>query len=218
MTKKEPDKEPMFEKKFHALAATVRPGTTFPRLRDDPRPLRKTVWTVVLAGGLYALTAAGFGLAGSVPMAPVFIPIAPENYHFWEMAFVLPLFVSGWLIVSIAARLIGWILGGKGTFRATAASLALAWSIPLLFVWLFETAIAVLMLLGMGQKEFVDLVSAPGTWQTVFLGYLGAGALWLWRLNLRAMASALRLRWWKALLAGTLTTSLFLGLLIVFVR
>lgn len=218
MTKKEPEKEAMFEKKFHALAAIVRPGTTFLRLRDEPKPLRKTVWTVVLAGVLYALTAAGFGLAGSVPMATVFIPIAPENYHFWEMALVLPLFVSGWLIVSIAARILGWILGGKGTFKATAASLALAWSIPLLFVWLFETAIAVLMLLGMGQREFVDLVSAPGTWQTVFLGYLGAGAVWLWWLNLKAMASAQRLRWWKAFLAGTLTATLFLGLLIAFIR
>lgn len=218
MTKKKTDIKLCPGAGSYALGAAVRPGRTFPQLRAEPKPLRKTVWMVLLTGVLYALTAAGFGLAGSLPMVPLFIPLAPENYHFWEMAFILPLVVIGWLLVSAAAKALGWVLGGKGSFRATAASLALAWSIPLLFVWLFETAIAVLMLLGLGQREFVDLVSAPGPWQAVFLGYHVLGAVWLWWLNMRALASVQTLRWGKAILAGTLTTALFLLLFIVFVR
>jgi hypothetical protein len=190
---------------------------TPPPVRSQ-KPQRWRAWPVVLAGVLYAMMAAAFGLAGAVPLAPALLPLAPENYHFWEMAFVLPLFVLGWLLVSAFAKVLGRLLGGKGTYKATAAAMATALSVPLLFVWFFQSAIAVLMLLGMGQAEFADLVSAPGLWQTLFLAYHALGAAGLLTLAVRALARAQKLGWGRALIAGALAGGLFLLFIAICVR
>lgn len=182
------------------------------------RSLRRGALLVFATGCLYALRALALGWAGAVPLAPSPLRLAPYNFFFWEMIFSLPLIVAAWLIVSLWAKLLGRVLGGKGSFRETAAALAAAFSAPLLFVWVFEAAVTVLRIAGLGQQEFADIVSTPGFWQTLFLGYLGLGALLLWLLTVRALAKGQKLGRIKALLAGTLTAAIYLLVLAVFVR
>jgi hypothetical protein len=189
-------------------AASIRP----------PASARKAFGLVFAAGLLYALRALALGWAGAVPMAPALLPLGPDNYYFWEMVFILPLFVAGWLFVSTFAKVCARVLGGRGTLRTTAAALGPALAAPLVFIWVFEAGLAVLRLAGLGQPELVDIVSAPGVWQAVFIGYHLLGALGLWALTIRALAASQKLGRFKAVLAGTLTAALFLLIIVVCVR
>ncbi len=186
------------------------PVRAFRRLMAEPRPLRRGVQAVFLTGFLHALTAAGLGVTGAVPMAPVFLPLAPENYYFWQMIFVLPLLFVVWLFLSAFVQAMGRSRKRGGSLKKTSAALAFGFSGPLLLAWIPQTAIAVFYALGMGQHEMVDILSAPGTVQAVFLGIFGAAVCWSCVLIVIAVSVSQRIRWWKGLILGTLTEALFL--------
>ena len=186
------------------------PARAFRRLTADPHPLRRGVQAVFVTGFLHALTAAGLGVTGAVPMAPVFLPLVPENYYFWQMIFVLPLLLVVWFFLSAFIQVMGRSRKRGGSFRKTSAALAFALAGPLLLAWVPQTAIAVFYGLGMGQHEMVDILSAPGTVQAVFLGIFGVAVGWSYLLVVIAVTVSQKIRWWKGLILGTLAEALFL--------
>ncbi len=159
--------------------AAVGPGRTARKWLAEPRALGRGLRAVAVVGGLYASTALGLALAGAVPLAPPFLDYPDDNYYFWQMILILPGFILSWLLASGLVRLFGGRLGGRRNLLRSAASLAgPSLAVPLLIAWLPQAAQTVLMLFGMGQEEFVEIVSAPGIWQIVFVAvYAVAGLL-----------------------------------------
>jgi len=194
------------------------PVRAFRRLTAEPHPLRRGVQAVFLTGFLHALTAAGLGVTGAVPMAPVFLPLLPENYYFWQMIFVLPLLVAVWLFLAVFVQALGRSRKRGGSIKKTSAALAFAFAGPLLLVWVPQTAIAVFYALGMGQPEMVEILSAPGTVQAFFLGIFAAAAGWSYVLVVIAVSVSQKIRWWKGLILGTLTEALFLLPVVIALR
>jgi hypothetical protein len=194
------------------------PARAFRRLMADPHPFRRGLQAVFVTGFLHALTAAGLGAMGAVPMAPVFLPFVPENYYFWQMIFALPLLLAVWLFLSTFVQAMGRSRKRGGSLQKTSAALAFAFSGPLLLAWIPQTAIAVFYALGMGQHEMVDILTAPGTVQTVFLGIFAAAVCWSYVLVVIAVSVSQRVRWWKGLILGTLTEALFLLPVVLAVR
>lgn len=194
------------------------PGRSFRRLMDDARPFGRGFRTVVATGILCSLTAAALAVTGAVPMAPIFLPLRTENYHFWQMLFTLPMLLTVWVATSIIVHLLGG--GGRkgGSLKKTLALFGFAQGTPIFLVWIVQTVIAVFYGLGMGQKEMVDILSAPSTAQTVFLAVLGAALAWSFLLACLAASVSQKVKWAYALFLGVLAEGLFVGSVVFLLR
>jgi hypothetical protein len=194
------------------------PAGAFRRLREDPRPFGRGLRTLLLTSVLWSLTSLALAATGAVPMAPIFVPLRPENYYVWQAIFVLPLFFVVWTVTSALVRLLG--RGGKrgGTMKRTLGTLGFAQAVPLLLVWAGQTAVAVFYGLGMGQQELVDILSTPSTVQTAFIAVFGFAAAWSLVLACLAAGVSQKVRWGYALVLGILADALFLAPLVLLLR
>jgi hypothetical protein len=154
---------------YYAVGPAFSPMKAVQRLLSEPRPIRAAVWAVGFVGALYTLTSMILALVGAVPLAPVLIGIRPENYYVWQMIYVIPCIVLAWALASALILLPGKKEKGRPDIERTmslagvalASSLFIAW-IPMALRTLFQAA-------GMGQAEFVELLSQPGAWQVLYV-------------------------------------------------
>jgi len=171
----------------------------------------------ILAGVaiLYVLSSVVLGASGAVPTAPVFFGLDVDNYYFWQMIFILPLVFVVWGLASTILL----AFGPKGFDRRTVlADAAMTWAAALLFAWVPSAAWAAFMALGMGQEEWVGILSEPGLWQTAYLGfYLVAAAYGTWDL-VRAARIVHAKSWPAAVLKGLAAAAASILAFVAFVR
>lgn len=194
------------------------PRRAFGRLMADPRPARRGFQAMLLAGFLYILTTAALAVTGAVPMAPIFLHVRVENYHFWQMLFILPLFVLIWLFASVLVHVLGRGSRKGGSLRRTLAVFGFSLAVPVILLWVPQMAIAVFYGLGMGQQEMVDILSEPGRAQTFFLAAHVVALLWAYGLCSVAASVSQKIPWWKGLLLGILAGSIFAAAAVGFLR
>jgi hypothetical protein len=202
----------------HFFGTIFVPVRAFRRLMDDARPFGRGLRTVTVAGVLCSFTAAALAVTGAVPMAPIFLPLRTENYYFWQMLFTLPMLLTVWIVTSMIVHILG---GGRkrgGSLKKTLALFGFAQVVPLLLVWIVQTVIAVFYGLGMGQKEIVDILSAPSTAQTMFLAALGVALAWSFLLAWLAASVSQKVKWAYALFLGILAEALFVGPVVFLLR
>lgn len=138
-------------------------------------PLRSAAFFLGSIGGAYALSSAVLALTGNVPAAPVIAGIGTDNYYVWQILFILPLFLVIWILSSGILL----ALGTKGCHRSDVLVRASrAFGGPLLMAWAPSAVRAGFAALGMGQAEWVDILSKPGFWQTLYLAVHAAAGLW----------------------------------------
>jgi len=199
------------------LRAIFRPDKNGQLLESQ---LSSGLWTrtfigLILFGLLFSLTSIFQAFSGNVPAIPLILPFSLENYFVWQAVLFIPWLVLSWLLVSWLTRVIFRLSGAK---RLSLRQLSAAWlsvlSFPLLVVAVsFFTA--VLYSLGMSQKEWVDLVSNPGWFQTVYLCLIIIALLSGWLATCLTLTAR---RWTKrgnSLLAGSL--SYLAWILIIFI-
>jgi hypothetical protein len=204
---------------FRYLFGTIfLPRRAFGRLMADSRPMRRGVQAVLLAGSLYVLTTAVLAVTGAVPMAPVFLPLRLENYHFWQMLFILPLLILIWIFASVLVHVLGKGSRKGGSLRRTLAVFGFSLAGPVILLWVPQMAIAVFYGLGMGQQEMVDILSEPGPGQTLFLAAHSLALLWIYGLCSVAAAVSQRINFWKGLALGILSGTLFAAAAGIFLR
>lgn len=126
---------------------------------------------LILAVGL-ALTSLIQATSGNFPAAPIFFPIRLENYFFWQSLLVIPWILAVWVIISFLAKLI--LSGAKGrksepSLRQLSSALAVSFYPFLFWLWLSHLLTAIFYALGMSQKEWVDLISEPGWFQSMYI-------------------------------------------------
>jgi hypothetical protein len=196
-------------------SALFRPGKTKHGFLKGRHPLRRSALFVGGLGVLYAGTSAVLAIAGAVPTAPVFFGLDVDNYYFWQMVYVLPLAMVVWILASGILL----ALGKKEHVRtAVLAEAAWAWGGPLLVAWIPSAVEAVFMALGMGQEEWVGILSRPGFWQTLYQGFfLFAGVY-----GVRDFVLAARLvhkkSWPAAVLTGIAAAAVAIGAYVAFIR
>lgn len=178
-------------------------------------PMRRAALALGLAGLAYALTSALLALAGSVPTAPVVGGIDVDNYYVWQIFFILPLVFAVWILTSGVLL----ALGTRGCHRSDVlVKASRAWGAPLLLAWVpsaVETAFAVL---GMGQAEWVDILSKPGVWQTLFLAFNAAAAAWAVARFVLAARTIHKKSWPAAVFTGLAASAVAIGIYVLFVR
>lgn len=178
-------------------------------------PVRAAAVLLTGVAVLYIVTSAVLGASGAVPTAPVFFGLDVDNYYFWQMVFILPLVFAVWVLASgvlLATRKKGF---ARSAVLVEAAS---AWGVPLIVAWAPSAAQAVFMALGMGQEEWVGILSEPGVWQTIYLGFFLAAGVY----GIRDFVLAARLvhkkSWTAAVLTGGAASVVAIAAFVAFVR
>lgn len=186
--------------------------------RPGPKGKRSVRAAAVLLAGvavLYVLSSAVLGASGAVPTAPIFFGLDADNYYFWQMIFILPLVFAVWGLASAILT----AFGKKGLDRrAVLVDAAMTWEVALLFAWVPSAVQAGFMALGMAQEEWVGILSEPGLWQTVYLGfYLVAAVYGTWDL-VQAARIVHAKSWPAALLRGIAAAAAAILAFVAFVR
>jgi hypothetical protein len=178
-------------------------------------PMRWAAFSLGLAALAYALTSAVLAAAGSVPKAPVIAGMDVDNYYAWQIVFILPVVFAVWVLASGVLL----ALGTKGCHRSDVLFRASrAWGGPLLLAWAPSAVEAVFAALGMGQAEWVDILSKPGIWQTLFIAVYAAAAAWAAVRFVQAARSIHKRSWPAAVLTGLAASAVAIGTYVLFVR
>ena len=178
-------------------------------------PLGRAALFLVGVGALYMVSSAVLALTGAVPTAPVVAGMDIDNYYFWQMLFVVPFVLAVWVLASGVLLVLGKKEHGRSAVPAEASW---AWGGPLLVAWIPSAVEAAFMALGMGQGEWVGILSEPGVWQAIYLGFfLFAGCS-----AARAFVLAARLvhkkSWPAAILTGIAAATVAVGAYALFIR
>lgn len=134
---------------MRVLSAVVRvavlPGATARALIGEGMALRLGLIGFVILAAMYTFTVAwgwwhGFGAA-----VEPWVPIAAEDYYFYEIFFAAPVYFLVLIVFAGTTRLTAQALGGRGTFETLVGLLGLSMVLPTFaFMWLPETILMVL--------------------------------------------------------------------------
>jgi hypothetical protein len=200
------------------FGTVFRPNRAFASLQSNPSRLSKGFRAVLAPGLLFAVTAGLLAVGGALVAGPPVLPLAGENYYFYQIFFAVPVFLAGWLLAGSFARVFGRWRKGPASYGGTLAALGFAFGLPALAAWVPQAVFAALTMLGMGQEEFMDLTAQPGLQRTIAFGVQGLVAVWTVFLSAAAVRAGLKLRWAKAIPVGLLTAAVFIAFLLVFIR
>jgi len=154
--------------------------------------------SVLLMGILYTLTTIVYAVVRATPIMPPVIGIPAEKYYDYEIFFIIPIFILGWLFTSGLAWILSKLFKGSGTFKAHLAVLGFALNIPWYITWLVDTIIALLYLFHiLSQKEWAVMIEQGGIWQAFTYIYPLVALIWLFVLVAIALKVVEKLRWWK---------------------
>jgi len=178
-------------------------------------PMRRAALGLGLTGLAYAATSALLALAGAVPVAPVIAGLDVDNYYAWQIVFILPLIFAVWVLSSGVLL----ALGTKGIHRSDVlAKASRAWGGPLLLAWVPSAVEALFAALGMGQTEWVGILSEPGVWQTLYLAVYAAAAVWAAARFVRTARSIHKRSWPAAIMTGLAAAAVAIAVYALFVR
>jgi len=141
----------------------------------ERKPLRKTLLLLVFIGLALSLTSLIQAACGHFPAVPIILPFDLENYFVWQAALAIPWIIFCWLTVSVLTGLMLGVIAGRSSrvrWKEMLILSGLALADFLFVIWLMHLLTAVFYLLGMSQKEWVDLLSEPGWFQTLYLTLL----------------------------------------------
>jgi len=194
------------------------PAAALKRAAERPGRVRRAALSVAAVGILYSLASLGLGLTGAVPLWPVWKGWGTDNYYFWQMVLVLPAALAAWGLIAAIIRGLGSRKAGPDGFGRALGSAGPALGGPLLVAWLPEAVQAALMAMGMGQQEWVAILSEPGPWQTLYLAVYALAAALAVRLLVAAAALAAGRGGPWAVMRGVLAAAAALALFLAFVR
>lgn len=199
-------------------SAIFKPGKCMRGLLQMKHPARRALLAFGAVGFLYIVTSAVLAVAGAAPTAPVFFGMGVGNYYFWQMVFVLPMILAAWLVSAGVIRLLNGREKDGPSFGGTAALAGIALSSALFLAWVPSAVEAAFMAFGMGQGEWVGLLSSPGPWQTAYLVFYAVAAALVLR-NFMLAARLLRKRpGLGALMAGLAAAAVPIGAYVAFIR
>lgn len=190
--------------------AIVSPSKTFQQIQDK-KSILVGLTPVIILGFLAGITYFVSYLYGvSITMEELYagmfgveplIPIPKETYRLWEAFFILPMYITAWILLSGSAYLAARAFGVKESFKKDLNVLGFAYFVPLYFF-------VVLDFFLIGPAYSWNLTAARGLYgsriQTIatILGFLYIGipfGVWAPILTIMAVKGTKRLSLWKTL-------------------
>lgn len=127
------------------ISIALRPRATAKAITDDPAALNYGLCAWLLMGAMYTITVCLGWLNGFGAVVEPWLPIPPEDYYFWEMFFVIPVYFLVFITAAGTMQLVARGLGGGGSFEHTFTIVAMGGILPtFIFMWLPETLLMAL--------------------------------------------------------------------------
>ena len=104
------------------ISAIKSPSESFNALISDYRCVRFGLFAVLIQVTVYTLVYLFLIFGGGMPFKP-WLPIAPEDYYKYNVFFLAPSMLLGWILASGVVQLLSRIFSGTGSFESTAAVL-----------------------------------------------------------------------------------------------
>ena len=92
------------------------PKSVLRQLEDNPKQAFVGLKHVLVIAVLYEIAILLWALGTTEVTLPSFLRIPEEQYYFYELIFVIPVFIITWLLASSIAYLLSKMVGGKGSF------------------------------------------------------------------------------------------------------
>lgn len=184
------------------------PRSTFQRLVNE-KSLLVGLIPVIIFGFLAAITYfVSYIYGASVTMEEIYtgrfgveplIPIPKETYRLWESLFILPMYLTAWILLALFARLVSKAFGGKRCFKEFLNVFGFAYFVPLYFFVVFDFFL-------IGPAYSWNLAAARGIYGAEVrsfasvLGFLYIGIPFTWApiLAFVAIRSVEKMPWLKA--------------------
>jgi len=94
------------------------PGTAIERLTRDPRAAFAGFKQVLVIAILWEGAILLWALGGASVTMPAFLKIPVEQYYFYQLIFMIPMFLAIWILAAGIGYLLSRSLGGRGSFDA----------------------------------------------------------------------------------------------------
>ena len=109
------------------------PNAVLHRLTSDPRAALVGFKHVLVIAVLYEIAILLWAFGADTVTLPAFLKIPEEQYYFYELIFLIPLFICTWLLAGGIAYLISKAMGGSGSYDAILGGFGLTMAVSAYF-------------------------------------------------------------------------------------
>jgi len=118
------------------------------KLTADPQAISIGFRNVFVIAVLYDIAILLWALGSEGLTMPPFLRIPEEQYYFYELIFIIPVFIITWLLASGIAYVISRALSGKGSFDAILGSFGVSMAVSSYFTLIPDYAQGILWTTG----------------------------------------------------------------------
>jgi hypothetical protein len=196
----------------------LHPRAAFRALAVEEKRLRFAFWTLLLMALVYTLVYVFLILGGGRPFHP-WLDIPEESYYRWNVFFLAPSMILGWILAAGVVQLLSRFLGGKGNFEDTLAVLGFGIGIASWSTGLHDLVTSFLGGIGlMDQNAYEAAMNSPGAARTLLWALMGAYLVWFWALFSLGVGAVHRIRGWRAVVAGVIGFVVYQSFFLIFNR
>jgi hypothetical protein len=136
------------------------PGAFTKRLATNPRAMFLGLRNVLAMAVLYEIAILLWALGSDGVTLPAFLRIPEENYYFYELGFLIPMFIVTWLLASGIAYVLSRVLNGNGSFDAILGGFGVSMAISFYFSLIPDIIQGVLWTTGwVPFHEYLEITS-----------------------------------------------------------
>jgi hypothetical protein len=143
------------------------PSKTFEDLFRDKQRIRFGFYAVLIPVCVYTLVYLFLILGGGEPFKP-WLAIPPEVYYRYNVFFLAPSLIFGWILASGVVQLLSRLFSGSGTFEATSAGLGFGIGLA---SWTTGFHDLITSFLGavhiISQHNYEVALNSPTIWRTI---------------------------------------------------
>jgi len=153
------------------------PGAFVGQLVNEPRAVLIGFRNVLAIAILYEIAILLWALGSDGVTLPPFLRIPEEQYYFYELIFLIPMFIVTWLLASGMAYVMSMALGGNGSYDAILGGFGVSMAVSFYFSLIPDYIQGILWTAGwIPFHEYLEITS-KGIPQVIVMMYLLAWLL-----------------------------------------
>ena len=200
------------------LAFIKSPRSVIKYLISEPRAAALGLRHVLTIAVLYELAILLWAFGADTVTLPAFLKIPEEQYYFYELIFLIPLFLFTWLLASALAYLLSKAFGGSGAFDAILGGFGLTMAVSAYFTLIPDYIQGILWTTGWVPFSEYQTLTGSGVLLIIVWGYMLAYTLSHIVLYSLIIHHTQGLRWRKAGIVGLVSFIGSFAVWITFVR